>query len=887
MKAGDHVVFQMHNPVQSIVDDPPDAFGWFSRGYPSNTSSPSDTDGRMTSEIKEIASVSGNTVTFTTPLSIGYRVAHLTQLTRYTANSNGGNGAIQVVNAGVEDLTMVGGSDGSLRFEVTAYCWAKNIEVTQWIGEGVAINNSFRTELRDSYIHTGSDPTPGGSGYAISLADGSSEVLIENNISRDTNKVMVARSSGTGSVVAYNYMDDGWISYSPTWQEIGLNASHMAGPHHVLFEGNYGFNMDTDYTHGSSQYITYFLNYVTGQRGSWTGPDANSRTAGVSSWAKEFTFIGNVMGRPGQMSGWSYDDPMMGCAATGGSCAGGVAGTWNNGPGGDIWQVGYDATNQWAQQAESGALSTVIRDGNYDYLTNTQRWHNTPGGFTIPNSLYLTSTPAFFGTNPWPWVNPNTGTIYTLPAKARYDAGTPNQVANGGGGYTVTVSASPSNGGTVVGGGTFASGSSDTVAATPNGGYTFANWTQNGTVVSSVASYTFTLTGNVSLVANFTVNPVNYTIGLSASPSAGGTVSGGGTFASGSSQTVTATPNSGYTFTNWTSNGTVVSSAASYTFTLNGNTNLVANFTDPVNYTVAVGASPSSGGTVAGGGTFASGSSDTVTATPNSGYTFANWTENGTMVSSAASYTFALTGNRNLVANFTANSPSLSPVSYSVAVSASPTAGGTVTGTGTFASGSSQTMTATPNSGYTFANWTANGSVVNTSASYTLTLNSNVTLLANFVPVPAPTSITLGETTVFSDQDGDNGNMLLVQDATLSQAATLKSLSFYISGPAGSLRLGIYDATGPNGGPGALKAQTASFTPVEGWNTSSVTTPVSLPSGKYWLAYFPSSNNLQFPVNRSIGSFKAAYLRFGPMPAKFPKVSLHGTVHWSLYGSLQ
>jgi hypothetical protein len=47
VKAGDHVVFQMHNPAQSW-DDPPEGFGWFSRGYPSNTSSSTDTDGRMT-----------------------------------------------------------------------------------------------------------------------------------------------------------------------------------------------------------------------------------------------------------------------------------------------------------------------------------------------------------------------------------------------------------------------------------------------------------------------------------------------------------------------------------------------------------------------------------------------------------------------------------------------------------------------------------------------------------------------------------------------------------------------------------------------------------------------------------------------------------------------
>src|SRR4029077_1894536 len=114
--------------------------------------------------------------------------------------------------------------------------------------------------------------------------------------------------------------------------------------------------------------------------------------------------------------------------------------------------------------------------------------------------------------------------------------------------YTIAVSASPSAGGRVSGGGTFAAGSSDTVTATANSGYSFVNWTQNGSVVSTSASYTFTLNSNVTLVANFTTVVTQDTVAVSASPSAGGTVSGGGTFAAGSSVTVTATANNGYQF---------------------------------------------------------------------------------------------------------------------------------------------------------------------------------------------------------------------------------------------------------------------------------------------------------------------------------------------------
>lgn len=73
-------------------------------------------------------------------------------------------------------------------------------------------------------------------------------------------------------------------------------------------------------------------------------------------------------------------------------------------------------------------------------------------------------------------------------------------------------------------------------------------------------------------------------------------------------------------------------------------------------YTIGVSANPAEGGMVSGGGTYDEGSTCTVTATANSGYTFANWTENDTVVSSNASYSFTVTGNRNLVANFSDSS---------------------------------------------------------------------------------------------------------------------------------------------------------------------------------------------------------------------------------------
>lgn len=84
--------------------------------------------------------------------------------------------------------------------------------------------------------------------------------------------------------------------------------------------------------------------------------------------------------------------------------------------------------------------------------------------------------------------------------------------------------------------------------------------------------------GDTTRIATLTVNPKQFKITVEASPKADGTVSGGGTFAEGSSQMVTATPNTGRTFVHWTENGKVVSASESFTFTVGGNVTLVADF---------------------------------------------------------------------------------------------------------------------------------------------------------------------------------------------------------------------------------------------------------------------------------------------------------------------
>lgn len=149
-------------------------------------------------------------------------------------------------------------------------------------------------------------------------------------------------------------------------------------------------------------------------------------------------------------------------------------------------------------------------------------------------------------------------------------------VAGDGPIYTISASSSPAAGGTIANTGLYPSGSAAPLVATPAAGYAFVNWTENGTPVSANPNYTFTVTSDRTLVANFAAGSLITTY---ASPPTGGTTDGDGSYVNGTSVTVEAVAAANYTFVNWTENGTPVSASAAYSFTAAGNRNLVANFT--------------------------------------------------------------------------------------------------------------------------------------------------------------------------------------------------------------------------------------------------------------------------------------------------------------------
>ncbi len=275
-----------------------------------------------------------------------------------------------------------------------------------------------------------------------------------------------------------------------------------------------------------------------------------------------------------------------------------------------------------------------------------------------------------------------------------------------------------------------AAGGTTTVTITASGGT--PPYSGTGTFIVSAGTYSQTVTDANSCTAVVTGTILDgtgpFTLTATASPTTGGTVTGGGTYSSGAAATLTATPAAGYTFSNWS--GDVTGTASTVTVTMSANKTVTATFT-PIAYTLTATVTPTAGGTVTGTGTYASGATATLTATPAAGYVFSGWS--GAVTGTATTVTVSMTANKSVTATFV-------PITYTLTATASPTAGGTVTGAGTYASGATATLTATPAAGYVFSGWS--GAVTGTATTVTVSMTSNKSVTATFTAAPVTYTLT-------------------------------------------------------------------------------------------------------------------------------------------------
>jgi uncharacterized repeat protein (TIGR02543 family) len=268
-------------------------------------------------------------------------------------------------------------------------------------------------------------------------------------------------------------------------------------------------------------------------------------------------------------------------------------------------------------------------------------------------------------------------------------------------------------------------------------GRNFLGWFDNsgltGTAVTLIPQGS---TGDKNFYAKW--DTIRFTITASAGANGSIIPAGVTTVDYGANQLYSFSPNSGYEVDELRVDGSVVSNpTGTYNFT-NVTSNRTINVTfkelPPNQFYLTLQANPSNAGTVSGSGSFDSASVRQISATANAGWHFVNWTESGNEISTNSTTTITLDNNRTFVANF-----ALNPIPrYDIILSVNPAGAGTVSGSGSFDSATVRQISAVANSGYIFRNWTENGNVISTNATYNFTLLGNRNFVANFEAIDEP-----------------------------------------------------------------------------------------------------------------------------------------------------
>jgi hypothetical protein len=393
---------------------------------PANIGGPWRSVGQQVEIIAKSVGSSETTLTIRGVFHIAFDAARFPQAfhtgTRWTSTRSSMPGTHY---AGIEDLYFSGSDSGTIAGWNLAHCWIKNIEIDGnaanayggAMGPAIELAHAYRCEVRESYVHHDRNMINNSASYGIFLTAFGTDNLIENNIAMWMCKPIMLNVTGGGNVVGYNYVDQA-IILNTNWQENAIDGCHQTFSHADLVEGNHTPNLGSDTTHGNAGWMTHFRNYATGRNsmqydiGATTGySGANLRAAGADAYSGPHTFVGNVLG-----AAWGAASYEWNAASHSGSPPIYRLGDNSNGGSGGVWDDGTAAANAY-------------RHANWDAATNGVV--NLGGESTVlAASLYLAAKPAWFGALAWPWVDPYGATsgdrVKALPAKARYDAGTPN-----------------------------------------------------------------------------------------------------------------------------------------------------------------------------------------------------------------------------------------------------------------------------------------------------------------------------------------------------------------------------------------------------------------------------------------------------------------------------
>jgi hypothetical protein len=331
------------------------------------------------------------------------------------------NSGTYLHDSGVEDLSMDITGAGANAVGIMLFndynTWVKGLRIITDFATGddvyqLLVYTSHHVTVESCYLW---GPTADGNRrYQINMI-GDTQLLVWNTLIDNGTTPITPNGPVVASVFAYNYVRGG--HYSTAGPQLhGLTLMN-------LYEGNNVGSIFGDIIHAPHYFETLFRNYLDGETN-----DGSSNVATpvvVETNSRFWNVVGNVLG---YSAATTYQKIKVAY-------------------GSDIYNIGWKGDASGTPVADDdNVLRTLFRWGNWDTETNATRWcgsaANTgwanctgspasevpsaisnypnaiPSAEAIPTSLFLTSSPDFFGSVPWPPAGPDVTCASNCPANA-------------------------------------------------------------------------------------------------------------------------------------------------------------------------------------------------------------------------------------------------------------------------------------------------------------------------------------------------------------------------------------------------------------------------------------------------------------------------------------
>lgn len=323
----------------------------------------------------------------------------------------------------------LGGSPASNRglvFFNATNSWVQNVRVYKPCRDHILFFQSINNTVRNSYFYEGHSHQS--QSYGMEMFVGARN-LIENNIFQRVAAPFIV-NSGMGNVAFANYqLDDGYDNPT-TFMQAGCQH-HAASADFTLCEQNDFLGVKGDVIHGTQSFNTAFRNFL---RGWFTGETNETNPVKIYANNRFWSIVGNVLGTSTYHNTYSADSSTS------------------------IYALG-SASIDGTPPSDSHVAESVFLWGNYDTVTGAVRWcgnsgntgwsttcsstsevptglslysNSVPSTETLPNSLFRSSAPTYWGSVPWPAIGSDVtggdisnvgGHVYKIPARRCYEAG--------------------------------------------------------------------------------------------------------------------------------------------------------------------------------------------------------------------------------------------------------------------------------------------------------------------------------------------------------------------------------------------------------------------------------------------------------------------------------